>query len=208
MTIHLCSGLKESTEEVRFETNEILIAAFNFSEINSNFRYFILKKWWYMMQHSIFNLLVANNRLLSAEFNIQFFAIWKIDYWLQHSIFNIFGANNGVRISTFNFCRSKNWLLNATFNFSVVVFEDLIIDDNIQFSIFLCKTMGCQLQHSILYSYDVYIRSFTFEFRRFVSEIRITGVNIQYAEVRAVGWTKSARTGKDSTLGHSTLNVV
>ena len=130
-------------------------------------------------------------------------------YWLQHSIFNIFGANNGVRISTFNFCRSKNWLLNATFNFSVVVFEDLIIDDNILFAFFfLCKTMGCQLQHSILYSYDVYIRSFTFEFRRFVSEIRITGVNIQYAEVRAVGWTKSARTGKDSTLGHSTLNVV
>ena len=50
----------------------------------------------------------------------------------------MFGANNGVRISTFNFCRSKNWLLNATFNFSVVVFEDLIIDDNIQFSFFLC----------------------------------------------------------------------
>ena len=54
--------------------------------------------------------------------------------------------------------------------------------------------MGCQLQHSILYSYDVHIRSFTFEFCRFVSEIRITGVNIQYAEVRTVGWTKSART--------------
>jgi len=27
-------------------------------------------------------------------------------------------------------------LLNPTFNFSVDVFEDLIIDDNIQFSIF------------------------------------------------------------------------
>jgi len=36
--------LKESTEEVRFETNELLIAAYNFLEINSNFRYFILKK--------------------------------------------------------------------------------------------------------------------------------------------------------------------
>ena len=128
--------LVKSTEVIRFE---LLIATFNFSEINSNFRYFILKKCWYMMQHSIFNLLVANNRLLSVEFNIQFFAVWKIGCWMQHSIFQLMYL--------------KIWLLTTTFNF--------------QF--FLCKTMGCQLQHSIIYSYVEHIRSFTFEFRRFVS---------------------------------------
>ena len=50
----------------------------------------------------------------------------------------MFGANNGVKVSTFNFVQPEN----ATFNFPVVVFGDLIIDDNNQFSICLCKIMG------------------------------------------------------------------
>jgi len=137
---------------------------------------------------------VANNRslLLNSTFNFLPFEKLIIDCNIKFSICLVpimaWGFQNSI------FCHSKNCLLNATFNFSIV-FEDLIIDDNIQFSIFWCKIMGCQLQHSFLYSYDVYIRSFTFEFRRFVLDIRITGVNIQYAEVRAVGWMKSARTG-------------
>ena len=88
--------------------------------------------------------------IYDATFNFQFVSCKQpiIKCRIQHSIF----------------WRLKNWLLNATFNFSVDVFEDLIIDDNIQFSIFSCKTMGCQLQHSILYSYNVYTGLFRLNF--------------------------------------------
>ena len=57
--------LNKSTEVIRFE---LLIAAFNFLEISD---IPFSKK----MQHSIFNLLVANNRLLSAAFNFHLLKI-------------------------------------------------------------------------------------------------------------------------------------
>ena len=87
--------------------------------------------------------------------------------------------------------RRGGWF--PTINFALICL-DLSIDDSIQVSIRLCKTVGWWLQHSILNSFDVWTESFTYEFHRFLSEIWMISINIQHAELRAEGWTKSART--------------
>ena len=102
----------------------------------------------------------------------------KYSIWTWHLHFRIL-INTSHSNLWHGVMKFKRNTLVSTFNFPV--FEDLIMDNNIQFSICLCKIMddSCKIQ---FFSYDVWIRSVTC---CFLSEVWITRVNVQYVEVQA-----------------------
>jgi len=83
-----------------------------------------------------FNLLVVNNQPLSVAFNFQFSSIEDllIDCNIQFSICLVPIMAWGFQHSIF--CSLKNWLLNATFNFSVVVGEIWLLTTTFNYQFF------------------------------------------------------------------------
>ena len=91
------------------------------------------------MQHSLFNLL-ASCKQLTVKCSNQLLKIWLLNSYWNHILQRIEFRLGEIYADCFNIQFCTAWKCNI--QFSSVVFGDLIIDDNNQFSICLCKIMG------------------------------------------------------------------